>query len=188
MNNKGFTVVELIVSFVIVMTMAIGLFATVDSYREKEQRELYEKLTISYVNDVLTKIQTDVIDNGGITNITAVDSTKTAAGVCQNKYSQVIKIKLRNLPNERFLCIGNKRSSSTNNGIYYNGFYYEKPTNTIEILDDKIWDASDELEYVTDSMIIKKKIFSIKISLLNIETTDVYHINVTSPQITAKNV
>lgn len=176
MNNKGFTVVELIVSFVIVMTISIGLFKVVDSYREKQQHASYEKMTKAYANEVLTKIQTDVIDGGGIKDITPININDS--GPC-NLYSQGIKIKLRD-NSEKHLCIGNGKLNSNKNGIYYNGFLYEKPSkNFIELIDDVLSYESEEMIYDICTL---KKIWKINIKIKHRELANPVDIIVVSSQ------
>lgn len=62
-NEKGFTVIELILSFALVMFLAIAMFAVVNSYRNREQKEsvardlltLKTKLTQDINEDMMNK-------------------------------------------------------------------------------------------------------------------------------------
>ena len=121
MNNKGFTVVELIITFVIVMTVSLGLFSTVDSYRERQQKEMYRKEVISYRNEVLKAIEND------ITRYKFVEYKKIDVNVdtlckSENGYEQGVEIKLEPvLGGSQFskkICFGNTIDSN-NAGILY---------------------------------------------------------------------
>ena len=179
MNNKGFTIVELIISFVLVMTISVGLFKVVDSYRQKQQQESYKKMTKAYANEILTNIQTDVIDGGGVVEVTPVNVT-AASSVCKG-YNQGIKIKLRNSSEEKVLCVGNGSFNSNKNGVLYDGIYYEKPSKFIEILDDFLFSYSNEFVYNTCRL---KKVWNININFKHQEVKDTLKINITSPQTT----
>jgi len=61
-NEKGFTVIELVLSFVFVMFLAVGMFAVVNNYRNKQQKES--------INRELTKFTT------GLTQIIYEDINK----------------------------------------------------------------------------------------------------------------
>lgn len=79
LNNKGFTIVELIVSFAFVSILTVSLFAIVVNYKEKQQKVSTEtellafksKLTIEIQNDIqrklLEKIEYCVEPTGDIT-------------------------------------------------------------------------------------------------------------------------
>ena len=177
MNEKGFTVVELIVSFVIVMTISIGLFTTVDSYRNNQQQELYKKTVNSYMNEILASIQNDNIKGGGIINIEP-ESVFERTSKCY-EYSQGIKIVYRN--NEiRYLCIGNGTIKSEKNGILYGDYLFKKPTKFIEFVDDIIFTNE---EYTYDELSQKKvnQVWSIEIKAKHTELKETFSINIVSP-------
>ena len=186
MNNKGFTVVELLVSFVLVMTISIGLFKVADSYREKQQQESYKKVTQAYANEILTKIQTDVIDGGGIVSVIRLNGRANKytdeLNVQQDnpcyQYSQGIKFKLRS-GQEVELCVGNGVYNENKNGVLYGQILYKKPSNFIQIIDDILINESDTYDY---NGVISKKLWNINIRIKHLETKEVYNINVTSPQ------
>ena len=204
MNNKGFTVVELIVSFVLVMTISLGLFKVVDSYREKQQQQLYKKITKAYANEILTKIQTDVIDGGGIISAIRLDglvdsfddeSNIQRKNLCHN-YSQGVVFRVRQQDDNKYmlLCIGNGVLNSEKNGILYgeitfNGsnfnpskndtIFYEKPSVFIEILDYVLINESSTFDYNGS---INKKIWNISMKIKHSEVNEIFDINIVSPQ------
>ena len=59
MDKKGFTVVELIVTFVFVMIIAIGLMNLVNGYRDSEQKESTRREINTFKNEILMAVQND---------------------------------------------------------------------------------------------------------------------------------
>ena len=62
-NNKGMTIIELILCFAIVSVIVIALLNTVMNYKTKEQLEDTKKTIISYKNVITKVIQSDIIYN-----------------------------------------------------------------------------------------------------------------------------
>ena len=60
-NNYGFTVVELIITFAIAIPILIGLYKIVDAYRESQIKIGYEKDIISYKNEIISAVESDLI-------------------------------------------------------------------------------------------------------------------------------
>ena len=138
MNNKGFTVVELIITFVIVMTISLGLFSTVDSYRERQQKEMYRKEVMSYRNEVLKAIENDVT-RYNFKSYQKIDVT-AAGSVCAG-YEQGIQIKFAPIAGDsdidKNLCFGNNVESNKA-GILYGDVKYIAPTKFIKFEQDII--------------------------------------------------
>ena len=176
MNEKGFTVVELIVSFVLVMTISIGLFTTVDSYRANQQQEVYRKTVNSYLNEILITIQNDNIKNNGIVNIEN-ESVLKSSGSCYG-FNEGIKITYKN-NTEKYLCVGNGRilngtgTSASTNGILYGDFFFKKPTKFIEFVDDILY---------THNVYNNTDVWSISISAKHTELSGTFTIDIVSPQ------
>ena len=63
-NNKGFTVVELIASFVFTSILAITLFAAVMNYRDKQTDTVIETELIAFKSQLLIDIETDIQTKG----------------------------------------------------------------------------------------------------------------------------
>ena len=59
-NNKGFTVIELILSFAFVSLLAASLFAAVLNYRDKEQEASVETSILQFKNQMTMTIQKDI--------------------------------------------------------------------------------------------------------------------------------
>lgn len=62
LNNKGFTVVELVVSFIFVFTMAFAMYELLYNYRVKQNEESIKSQLIDYKNQVTLAIQNDIYD------------------------------------------------------------------------------------------------------------------------------
>lgn len=62
-NNRGMTIIELILCFAIVSVIVIALLNTVMNYKTKEQLEDTKKTIISYKNVITKVIQSDIIYN-----------------------------------------------------------------------------------------------------------------------------
>lgn len=181
MNNKGFTVVELIVTFVIVMTISLGLFSTVDSYRERQQKESYRKELNSYRNEILKTIQDDVVNNLGIKKIEKVDVN---LGECTG-YNQGINIVFEKEEEDSIiskkLCIGYSDDKTT---VLYGNIKFVAPSKFIKYKDDIISNETDKANscIVSDGKYILKKVYSINIELYHEELTEKFDINVVYPK------
>ena len=62
LNNKGFTVVELVVSFIFVFTMAFAMYELLYNYRVKQNEESIKAQLVDYKNQVTLAIQNDIYD------------------------------------------------------------------------------------------------------------------------------
>lgn len=62
LNNKGFTIVELIVSFLFVFMLAFSMYELLFSYRTKQNEESIKAQLIDYRNQVTIAIQNDIYD------------------------------------------------------------------------------------------------------------------------------
>ena len=60
LNNKAFTVIELIVSFAFVSVLSISLFAIVINYKEKEQDVSIETELLSFKSKMTVEIENDI--------------------------------------------------------------------------------------------------------------------------------
>ncbi len=59
LDKKGFTVIELILSFIFVMFLAIGMFSLVNSYREREETETIRSELLTLRNTITSDIYKD---------------------------------------------------------------------------------------------------------------------------------
>ena len=61
LDKKGFTVIELILSFILVMFLAISLFALVNNYKNRQQIESIKRGMVKLQNDLTEDIYLDTI-------------------------------------------------------------------------------------------------------------------------------
>ena len=166
-NNKGFTITELIVTFVIVMSITLGLFAVVDNYRERQQKATYRKELNSYKNEIVKIIQDDVLYKG----------VKKIEGINVNdendeSFNQGIKITFKDGDYKELKV---KNSVTKNGEIKYGDISYPFPNNFVKFTDDIIFSDSGEFEFEDR----KKRIYSINIELTHTELTgEVFDINI----------
>lgn len=59
-NEKGFTVIELILSFALVMILAISMFTLVNNYREKQEKESINRDLLELKNKVTQDVYQDM--------------------------------------------------------------------------------------------------------------------------------
>ena len=60
LNKKGFTIIELIVSFAFVSILTASLFAVVINYKEKEQDVSVETELLSFKYKITIEIENDI--------------------------------------------------------------------------------------------------------------------------------
>lgn len=64
LNNKGMTIVEVLVCFVIVAIVMMSLFSTVSSFNEKRIQESYRSKIYTFKNEWTSRVQEDFIRKG----------------------------------------------------------------------------------------------------------------------------
>lgn len=170
LNNKGFTVAELIVTFVLVMSISIGLFKIVDSYRQRQQKESAIKEIDSFRNEILKAVYDD-INEYGVKLIKGIDSIGESK--C-NGYNQGVliefKISENNELNEKEFCVGKE-------GIKYGGVLYKKPSSFITFTNNIIYLDSGEMTFSNNSD-AKKRIFSINVEIKHSELKNPIKLNI----------
>ena len=169
-NNKAFTVVELIITFSIVMVISLGLLKVVDSYREKQQNELYKKEILSYKNEVIKRIEDDFLDKA-VKNIEGIDVIEHPG------YNQCITITFGD-NTTKDLCANNLE-------IKYDNIKYKYPNRFIQLKDDFIYSTQDTIidpgtgeEEAMKVNGIPRKICAINIKLRHTEIKEDFDINI----------
>ena len=64
LNNKGITTIEVIICFILVVTITTSMFATVSSFNQKRIIEQYKEEIYTYKNLLTKEIQDDFIKIG----------------------------------------------------------------------------------------------------------------------------
>jgi hypothetical protein len=82
LNQKGFTVVEVLLTFVLLSVVMVSLFSTISAFNEKRIQESYRARVYQYKNSVVNRIQADFIQKGlSKVVITRTGSSNASTGV-----------------------------------------------------------------------------------------------------------
>lgn len=169
-NNKGFTIAELLVTFVLVMSIVLALFKVVDHYRERQQNATSVKEMNSYRNQIVKVVEDDILFNcEGIKEIKGLDLKPSEA-------QQGIEITFNKVDDEKNTQI-TKNLIVKKNGILYGDMFYEFPSKFVSAVDDVIY-TETQVENVSSDPLLKKAIYSIHIDLTHSELNRIFNINI----------
>lgn len=169
-NNKGFTIAELLVTFVLVMSIVLALFKVVDHYRERQQNATSVKEMNSYRNQIVKVVEDDILFNyRGIKEIKGLDLKPSEKPNSQ----QGIKITFNGVDDNGVLIA--KNLIVKNNGILYGDMFYEFPSKFVSAVDDVIY---TETKVSSDDSSLDKAIYSIHIDLTHSELNRIFNINI----------
>lgn len=176
-NNKGFTIAELLVTFVLVMSIVLALFKVVDHYRERQQNATSVKEMNSYRNQIVKVVEDDILFNyGGIKEIKGLDKATLKSDVEQKDFQQGIEITFNEViantqPNTKRLIV-------KKNGILYDNMFYEFPSKFVSAVDDVIYTETQVEKVSSEDPSLKKAIYSIHIDLTHSELNRIFNINI----------
>ena len=174
-NNKGFTIAELLVTFVLVMSIVLALFKVVDHYRERQQNATSVKEMNSYRNQIVKVVEDDILFNyGGIKEIKGLDLKPSEA-------QQGIEITFNKVDDEKNTQI-TENLIVKKNGILYGKMFYEFPSKFVSAIDDVIY-----TETQVENVSLKKAIYSIHIDLTHSELNRIFNINIVAVNNTTTN-
>lgn len=179
-NNKGFTIAELLVTFVLVMSIVLALFKVVDHYRERQQNATSVKEMNSYRNQIVKVVEDDILFNyGGIKEIKGLDKATLeleSGGLEQTDFQQGIEITFNGvIANTQPNATNTKRLIVKKNGILYGDMFYEFPSKFVSAVDDVIY---TETKVSSDDSSLDKAIYSIHIDLTHSELNRIFNINI----------
>lgn len=172
-NNKGFTIAELLVTFVLVMSIVLALFKVVDHYRERQQNATSVKEMNSYRNQIVKVVEDDILFNyGGIKEIKGLDLKPSEAqqGI-EITFNEVIANAQPNTKNTKRLIV-------KKNGILYGDMFYEFPSKFVSAVDDVIYTETQVENVSSEDSSLKKAIYSIHIDLTHSELNRIFNINI----------
>lgn len=170
-NNKGFTIAELLVTFVLVMSIVLALFKVVDHYRERQQNATSVKEMNSYRNQIVKVVEDDILFNcEGIKEIKGLDLKPSEEPNSQ----QGIKITFNKVDDEKNTLI-TKNLIVKKDGILYGNMFYEFPSKFVSAVDDVIY---TETKVSSDASSLDKAIYSIHIDLTHSELNRIFNINI----------
>lgn len=168
-NNKGFTIAELLVTFVLVMSIVLALFKVVDHYRERQQNATSVKEMNSYRNQIVKVVEDDILFNcEGIKEIKGLDLKPS------ENSQQGIKITFNKVDDEKNTLI-TKNLIVKKDGILYDDMFYEFPSKFVSAVDDVIY---TETKVSSDDSSLDKAIYSIHIDLTHSELNRIFNINI----------
>lgn len=172
-NNKGFTIAELLVTFVLVMSIVLALFKVVDHYRERQQNATSIKEMNSYRNQIVKVVEDDILFNcEGIKEIKGLDLKPSEGPNSQ----QGIKITFNGVDDNGVLIA--KNLIVKNNGILYGDMFYEFPSKFVSAVDDVIYTETQVENVSSEDLLLKKAIYSIHIDLTHSELNRIFNINI----------
>lgn len=180
-NNKGFTIAELLVTFVLVMSIVLALFKVVDHYRERQQNATSVKEMNSYRNQIVKVVEDDILFNyGGIKEIKGLDkSTLESDGLEQTDFQQGIEITFNKvIANTQPNTTNTKRLIIKKNGILYGNMFYEFPSKFVSAIDDVIYTETQVENVSSEDSSLDKTIYSIHIDLTHSELNRIFNINI----------
>lgn len=182
-NNKGFTIAELLVTFVLVMSIVLALFKVVDHYRERQQNATSVKEMNSYRNQIVKVVEDDILFNyGGIKEIKGLDLKPSEAqqGI-EITFNKVIANAQPNTTNTKRLIV-------KKNGILYGDMFYEFPSKFVSAVDDVIY-TETQVKKVNQigEPLPPKEIYSIHIDLTHSELNRIFNINIVAVNNTPTN-
>lgn len=177
-NNKGFTIAELLVTFVLVMSIVLALFKVVDHYRERQQNATSVKEMNSYRNQIVKVVEDDILFNyGGIKEIKGLDQNDISLSPIEKaNFQQGIEITFNEvIANTQPNTTNPKRLIVKKNGILYDNMFYEFPSKFVSAVDDVIY---TETKVSSDDSSLDKAIYSIHIDLTHSELNRIFNINI----------
>ncbi len=191
-NNKGFTIAELLVTFVLVMSIVLALFKVVDHYRERQQNATSVKEMNSYRNQIVKVVEDDILFNyGGIEEIKGLDQNDdlSLSPIEKADFQQGIEITFNGvIANAQPNTTNTKRLIVKKNGILYGDMFYEFPSKFVSAVDDVIY-TETQVKKVNQigEPLPPKAIYSIHIDLTHSELNRIFNINIVAVNNTTTN-
>lgn len=191
-NNKGFTIAELLVTFVLVMSIVLALFKVVDHYRERQQNATSVKEMNSYRNQIVKVVEDDILFNyGGIKEIKGLDQNDdlSLSPIEKADFQQGIEITFNGvIANAQPNTTNTKRLIVKKNGILYGDMFYEFPSKFVSAVDDVIY-TETQVKKVNQigEPLPPKAIYSIHIDLTHSELNRIFNINIVAVNNTTTN-
>ena len=173
-NNKGFTVVEVVLSFSLVVVILASLVSIVVNYRDRVTEEEIKTQLIDFKNTITKVVYDDIvdIDNVGYTSISECSSSDKCVNFVKEDGSEV----------PLNIIVQETSTSGIDRGIYfeYKGIKYFLPDSDLN--DYLVGDISKYAVYVNDFIISRddvNKVYSVKIPIHHNGLNKDYVINLT---------
>lgn len=161
LNNKGMTITELLIGFVIVMVIFISLFSIVSTYRERLQIEGYRNELITFQATLYKAIYDDI--NNVSNPLSEVEETN-----CQINDLNRTDCIVFSYQNTESIYLYVDRGDKI---IYYNDLIYEIPDKAY-IAFVPVDEAGNDFVF-THNLINDKNLFTIDFEIEHLEVNDV---------------
>lgn len=203
LNNKGMTTVEILITFVIVISLVISMYASISSLKEKQTIESYKESMVTYKNLLTKEIQDDLIMEQVIdAYITPVDgdpnsssgSSQSVTFTFKNGSRKTLTVNIKNgcdavdSSEVSTLCSSkgiNNFDQEAKYSIIYNNEEFPLPNLGSEKIDNFNSSGSHtiySLKIDSVSMEVSDdNIFSLNIKFTHPDLSDKYQINIVSP-------
>ena len=171
LNNKGMSIIEIVLTFALIMAMVIGMFTIIMNYRDKASLSL-KKLEMDTFKNTLTKDIQDDILNLGVKEINTDGECSSIQGL-----SHCINIVYRDDSEKAFgtsKVDANNKDSVENKFIYYDGEKYKLR----DSLPDKIPSGRNILDFQSITVEDNNILTTDSTILSNGEEVDIYSIDV----------
>lgn len=151
LDNKGFTVIELILSFILVMFLALSMFALVNNYRNREQKESIRRDLLTFQSTLTGDIYQDTLERK-VDYIRNCEVTNDAIKGCIDiKFLDETNKELKIVKEEKTTTEDGTTFTYDSSYILYGGVKYELPDPKFaRIVDDYMFFSTieeDNLEY-----------------------------------------
>ena len=196
LNNKGLSIIELLVCFVIVAVISVTLLNTVMEYKSLEQTENIKNNVISYKNVVTRVLQNDISNNklsyfSISNNLTANDNIWTVdlfflepfGNSSSNIYTKTMEIHVNKTNN----YIIYPDVVETNSGVVVQNVKYAlEETSKVRDYDGKKDDTYSDIRFLpldNKNLVPNEEVFSLDIPIYHSELGSNYHIKIVAPLI-----
>ncbi len=173
-NNRGFTVIELIMSFVFTSILAISLFSIVLNYRNKEVDTRIENQLLDFKSNLIIDVQQD-IQRYGLNSVNyCVGVEKCLLLTFNDGKEKEFAIK------EEFQVveISGQEFSYRTQYISYGGVKYEIPdSSNVTIKSDYLLEKTTEADDLENNM----PLYKIKVTLVHSSLSDDVNISIVAP-------
>ena len=129
LNNKGMTIVEILVTFVIIASITISIYASIASLKGREEIASYKESINTYKNLLTRDIENDIIMKK-LTGITVENPSSSIILKFKNKEEKKLTVNKSDLtiPKNPQLCKNNTNSNISNQeSITYGDETYPLP-------------------------------------------------------------
>ena len=133
LNNKGLSIIELLVCFVIVAIISVALINTIMNYRAKQETENIKNLIRTYKNTITKVVQNDIINYG----LKSAEVDETEQNTIKIKLNFLTPIDTQNTLQKELIIVANNDEN-----------YIEYP-DTIKISDTEYQNSYTERKFRT---------------------------------------